>query len=157
MLAFLTLENLSIAVLTLSLAFVILLIVFVKYSQAMNARLGQSIKLINDLYNLSKQHSEAIKILQSDTNASDNQDTQSAQISIKSEVSEIRHQLASIGQELLRLDNKTDQLQQQDPATKMYTKANKLVSQGASLEDIMEACDLPRAEVDMLIGLHRRK
>lgn len=44
---------------------------------------------------------------------------------------------------------------EQDPASKFYQRAAKLVRQGASLEEVMEACELPRAEAELVFSLYR--
>ena len=38
----------------------------------------------------------------------------------------------------------------------LYQRAAELVKQGASIEEIMEACDIPRAEAEMLSMVHRQ-
>jgi hypothetical protein len=45
----------------------------------------------------------------------------------------------------------------EDPTTKRYHKASELLENGASIEEVMEICEIPRAEVDILLGLLRRK
>lgn len=49
------------------------------------------------------------------------------------------------------------ELQLQDPATGLYHRATQLVKQGADIEDIMSACELPRAEVELLMSVHNKK
>lgn len=49
------------------------------------------------------------------------------------------------------------ELQLQDPATGLYHRATQLVKQGADIEDIMAACELPRAEVELLMSVHNKK
>ena len=44
----------------------------------------------------------------------------------------------------------------QDPDSRFYTRAVKLVELGASLEEIMRECELPRAEAELLINFHRK-
>ena len=44
----------------------------------------------------------------------------------------------------------------QDPESRFYTRAIKLVELGASLEEIMRECELPRAEAELLVNFHRR-
>jgi small-conductance mechanosensitive channel len=43
-----------------------------------------------------------------------------------------------------------------DPASRMYGKAAKLVSDGASVEELMEECELPRAEAELLFNMRKR-
>jgi hypothetical protein len=40
---------------------------------------------------------------------------------------------------------------------KFYNRAFKLAAKGASLEEIMNECELPRAEVEMLLSVHQSR
>lgn len=44
----------------------------------------------------------------------------------------------------------------QDPDSRFYTRAVKLVELGADLTEVMRECELPRAEAELLINLHRK-
>lgn len=46
--------------------------------------------------------------------------------------------------------------EQQDPDSRFYTRAVKLVELGASLEEIMRECELPRAEAELLLNFHKK-
>lgn len=59
--------------------------------------------------------------------------------------------------ELKKLQDKIQELESADPDARMYTKAAKLVSSGASIEEVMAECDLPRAEAELLMNLHTQK
>jgi uncharacterized protein (UPF0335 family) len=50
---------------------------------------------------------------------------------------------------------KQEELQQLDPEMRLYSRATKLVSSGASIEEIMAECELPRGEAEMLLSLHK--
>ncbi len=50
--------------------------------------------------------------------------------------------------------NLTENLVEQDPQSRFYSKGAKLISQGASLEDVMRECDMPAAEAELLFNLH---
>ena len=69
----------------------------------------------------------------------------------------LESEIKSIQQRQTELINKQADLEQQEVSSPMYTRAAKLVASGASIEDIMEECDLPRAEAELLIALHRGK
>jgi hypothetical protein len=43
-----------------------------------------------------------------------------------------------------------------DPESKLYNRAMKMVQLGAGLEEIMLECELPRAEAELLLNLHRQ-
>ncbi len=50
-----------------------------------------------------------------------------------------------------------EQLLHQQPEDKLYSRAQKLVELGADIAEIMRECDIPRAEAEMLMAVHRQK
>ncbi|WP_421133923.1 DUF2802 domain-containing protein [Alteromonas sp. A079] len=52
-------------------------------------------------------------------------------------------------------DNQLREQKLQDPSLRLYQRAADLVKQGATIEEIMDACDIPRAEAEMLIMVHK--
>lgn len=50
-----------------------------------------------------------------------------------------------------------EQQLQQQPEDKLYSRAQKLVELGADIVEIMRECDIPRAEAEMLLAIHRQK
>ncbi len=50
-----------------------------------------------------------------------------------------------------------EQQLQQQPEDKLYSRAQKLVELGADIAEIMRECDIPRAEAEMLLAIHRQK
>lgn len=53
------------------------------------------------------------------------------------------------------LQSRQEKLAEQDPQSRFYANAVKLITGGASLEDVMRECDLPRAEAELLFSLHK--
>jgi predicted PurR-regulated permease PerM len=53
--------------------------------------------------------------------------------------------------------NFVENLVEQDPQSRFYSKGAKLISQGASLEDVMRECDMPAAEAELLFNLHNKQ
>jgi hypothetical protein len=43
---------------------------------------------------------------------------------------------------------------ERDPQSRFYNKGVKLISQGASLEEVIRECDMPAAEAELLFNLH---
>ncbi|MCW8092851.1 DUF2802 domain-containing protein [Alteromonas sp. ASW11-130] len=66
-----------------------------------------------------------------------------------------KHQ-TTLQETLTNLENQLRELKQQDPSLRLYHRATELVKQGASLEEIIQSCDIPRAEAELLISMHRR-
>jgi hypothetical protein len=50
-----------------------------------------------------------------------------------------------------------EKLVEQDPQSRFYSKGAKLISQGASLEDVIRECDMPAAEAELLFNLHNNQ
>lgn len=48
-------------------------------------------------------------------------------------------------------------LVEQDSQSRFYSKGAKLISQGASLDDVMRECDMPVAEAELLFNIHNKK
>ncbi len=64
-------------------------------------------------------------------------------------IRELRDEVRNLGQ-------KQEQMEFNDPEARLYNRAVKLLQQGAGLEEIMEACELPRAEAELLMRIHGR-
>ena len=89
----------------------------------------------------------------------------SEQINIlRSEVSELRTGLLSIGKRVLEVEQQNQELIQQQAAqkyddqdAKIYSRAVKMVELGADLDEVIRECELPRAEAELLFSLHKQK
>ena len=66
-------------------------------------------------------------------------------------------ELIALREKLAQLDNKQQRLEQQDMQTMPYNHASRLVSMGASLDDLMQACGLSRGEAELMLKLHGNK
>ncbi|MEW9797517.1 DUF2802 domain-containing protein [Alteromonas sp. CYL-A6] len=66
-----------------------------------------------------------------------------------------RH-LSTLEDKLEAVEQQIRDVKLQDPSMRLYQRAAELVKQGASMEEVMEACDIPRAEAELLITVHRR-
>ena len=66
-------------------------------------------------------------------------------------------ELISLREKLAQLDNRQQRLEQQDMHGLPYNQANRLVSMGASLDDLMQACGLSRSEAELMLKLHANK
>jgi predicted nucleic acid-binding Zn-ribbon protein len=87
------------------------------------------------------------------------------------ELEELRAGVIGVGQRVLQMDNRQLQLAEHvqalndkqqaleltDPDAKIYSRAMKMVQLGAGLDEIMQECELPRAEAELLFNLHQTK
>ena len=60
-------------------------------------------------------------------------------------------------QQVDKLQSAQQTLVEQEPQSRFYSKGTKLISQGASLEDVMRECDMPAAEAELLFKLHNHQ
>lgn len=70
------------------------------------------------------------------------------------EVLSIQEQTLELKEQMIELNSRLQAMESADPASKLYTKASKLIASGATIEDIMQECDLPRAEAELMMSLH---
>ncbi|GIU50672.1 DUF2802 domain-containing protein [Shewanella sairae] len=80
---------------------------------------------------------------------------------IKRELHELRSGTIGVGRRMLELekkliqqDAKLEEGSQQDPQARLYTRAMKMVALGAGVQELIEECELPKAEAELLIRLH---
>jgi|SRR5690554_1489695 len=75
---------------------------------------------------------------------------------LKQQFSQLSHRHTAFEQQMLRQQEAIQEVAEQDPESKFYQRAARLVQQGASLEEVMEACELPRAEAELLYNLYKK-
>jgi predicted nucleic acid-binding Zn-ribbon protein len=85
-------------------------------------------------------------------------------INLSEEIHEIRSGNYGVIKRVKDLVQQVDNLQsaqqnfvEQDSQSRFYSKGAKLISQGASLEDVMRECDMPAAEAELLFNLHNNQ
>ncbi|MCC4263155.1 DUF2802 domain-containing protein [Oceanimonas baumannii] len=65
--------------------------------------------------------------------------------------------LNELGRYLAALREQQQELALKDPQSKLYSRAARMVQLGADVEEIMAECDMPRAEAELLLSLHRQR
>lgn len=82
---------------------------------------------------------------------------------IQKQLAELHSGAVGLGNKFVNLELSIDELkvqQQQvgdfDPDSKLYSRAVKMVELGAGLEEVMAECEIPRAEAELLLSLHRQ-
>ena len=83
--------------------------------------------------------------------------------SFKKQFTEIHSGSIGMGKKIQQLDTIVKKTQEnqlnlvaQAPENRLYTRATKMVELGASIEELMVECELPRAEAELLLNLHRK-
>ncbi len=61
-----------------------------------------------------------------------------------------------INTEIEQLNDKQNELALQDPESKLYSRAAKMVAKGASLDEIMHECEIPLAEAQLVMSMRGR-
>ena len=82
---------------------------------------------------------------------------------IEDELHEIRSGSIGLGSKVKELisslketQNQQQEIAMQDPQSRFYNQAAKLVESGASIEELMRECDIPHAEAELLYNLHQK-
>ena len=99
---------------------------------------------------------EALGALQSTPSEPETEDNQAQLQPLHEALEQLRAQQQALHQQQQQFASTIKQLEQQEPEVKLYQRAAKLVEQGASVDDLMQACDLPRAEAELMLAMHQR-
>ena len=70
---------------------------------------------------------------------------------------QLEHRVKTLQQHLKEHQEAITLLKQQQPEDRLYSRAQKLVALGADAAELMAECDLPLAEAEMLVALHKNK
>jgi len=70
---------------------------------------------------------------------------------------QLEYRIKTLQQQLSQQQEAFEQLRNQQPEDKLYSRAFKLAELGADIEEIMRECDIPRAEADMLMSMHKKR
>ncbi|WP_085298092.1 DUF2802 domain-containing protein [Cognaticolwellia mytili] len=70
---------------------------------------------------------------------------------------QLEHRIKVIQEQFKTQLQTIEQLLQQQPEDKLYSRAQKLVELGADVEEIMRECDIPRPEAEMLMAVHKQQ
>jgi len=133
--------------LAIAIVAIILAVFLYRLSLRKNASIYRAIKLLEEKNKLlERSQNQLNEVLH---------EVRSGALGVGNKVKELESVLIAIQSQQNELSNKQVELEQQDATQPMYTRAAKLVASGASIEDIMEECDLPRAEAELLLSLHK--
>ncbi|WP_028024800.1 DUF2802 domain-containing protein [Enterovibrio calviensis] len=65
--------------------------------------------------------------------------------------------LAELSQRFDDLVYKQNELEMHDPDGRLYSRASKMVELGADIHELMEECDLPKAEAELLLSIRKQR
>ena len=63
--------------------------------------------------------------------------------------------LQSVEGAMQQVNDRQQELTLQDPERRLYRRAAKMVELGADLDEVMNECELPKAEAELLISLRK--
>ncbi|WP_298440404.1 DUF2802 domain-containing protein [uncultured Ferrimonas sp.] len=116
---------------------------------------GMLVRWIRAKVNQVERKVEAVKLLLKAAEANNE--------ALQRELTEVRSGALGVGKRVKELEHSQQHLQarqdevlQTDPDAKLYNRAMKMVELGADVEEIMKDCELPKAEAQLLVTLHRR-
>lgn len=119
----------------------VLWLIHVMKIKALNERLSLLDSKLTELSDWTESH---IKVLQ-------NQDEEANARTIA-----VARNITTLQEQMVQLENQTRELKQQDPAVRMYHRAADMAKDGASVDEIVAACEMPFAEAQLLINLHQK-
>lgn len=106
---------------------------------------------------LRRLHSEIERLNKNVSNLEYNRDmTNEDMHEIRSGTMGVSNRVKELTVQISQLADKIEELQLLDPETRLYSQANKMVISGASVEELMEECALPRAEAELLFSMHKK-
>ena len=105
--------------------------------------------LVNDLQTLNNKLQQEV-----DEIVSNNEQlaTENEQVS-----KQLEHRIKSLQNQSIEQQQLLTQWQDSQGQDKFYNRAFKLAAKGADVEEIMSECELPRAEVEMLLSVYQQR
>lgn len=70
---------------------------------------------------------------------------------------QLEHRIKQLQLQALEQQKALTQWQENQGQDKFYNRAFKLAAKGASIDEIITECELPRAEVEMLLSVYRQR
>ena len=104
--------------------------------------------IINEIKIANQQH-------ESDLKAKD-KTLQAWQLEHRQISQQLEHRIKVLQEKLSQVHENITQIQQQQPEDKLYSRAQKMVKLGADVDELVKECDLPYAEAEILIAMHKR-
>jgi hypothetical protein len=120
-----------------------------KKIEVLKIQLNSNSILVNELKN-------ANHLLQQEMHTSEQEGKQLA-IENSQVLKQLELRIKYLHEDNVKQQNKFLKWQESQSQDKFYNRAFKLVEKGASLEEIISECELPRAEVEMLMSVHKQR
>lgn len=122
---------------------------FTLLHKALQSNIDAQEILLNELQSSQSMLNSQLISIKSETN---NQQVESVQVS-----KQLEHRIKVLQQESIEQKQIIEQIKNQQPQDKLYSRAFKLVELGADIDEVVRECDIPRAEAEMLLSVHKNK
>ncbi len=66
----------------------------------------------------------------------------------------VSERVNTVAEQVKDIAERQEQIINSEPESRLYSKASKMAAQGASVEELMQDCELPKAEAELLVSLH---
>jgi regulator of replication initiation timing len=115
----------------------------------LNLQMQSTSLLVNDLQSINQKIQQEFDVMVEE----------SAQLAAENvQVSkQLEHRIKSLQQQAIDQKDLLAQWQENQGQDKFYNRAFKLAAKGADIEEIMSECELPRAEVEMLLSVYQQR
>jgi len=70
---------------------------------------------------------------------------------------QLEHRIKNLQNQIVEQKQSLEQLQNSQGQDKFYNRAFKLAEKGAGIDEIISECELPRAEVEMLLSVYQQR
>jgi regulator of replication initiation timing len=70
---------------------------------------------------------------------------------------QLEHRIKTLQQQFTEQEKLISQWQENQSQDKFYSRAFRLAEKGAGIDEIMRECELPRAEVEMLLSVYQQR
>ena len=67
----------------------------------------------------------------------------------------VARSVTSLESEISALAKQIKTVSEQDPDSRLYQRAAEMLQAGASIDEVMHSCDLPAAELQLLMNIHK--
>ena len=67
----------------------------------------------------------------------------------------VARSVTSLENDIATLAKQIKTVSEQDPDSRLYQRAAEMLQAGASMDEVMHSCDLPAAEVQLLMNIHK--
>lgn len=70
---------------------------------------------------------------------------------------QLEHRIKNLQNQVVEQEQRLTQWQENQGQDKFYSRAFKLAEKGADIDEIISECELPRAEVEMLLSVYQQR